>query len=352
MKENKKILICYNEPVRLYENYIGKNFTDNQENIDLSETDIADRIEEIAGSLNEFYREVKTLPFGSNVEQNIHDITMYNPDLIFNLVESVEGLSNYEACAAGVFDLLGIPYTGNSPLSLGTCLNKSRTKLILSSYGIPTPEFIIAKYNTKFIPDNFNLKFPVILKLLYEDASIGISELSVARNDDEVKQRLKYLFRTYKQDVIIEEYIEGRELNVAILGGKVLPISEISFTGLPEDLPKIVTYEGKWSPNSIYYNHTIPCCPAQIENHTKEIIEEIALNTFDALYCRDYARVDIRLNRNEIPYVIEVNPNPDISTDSGFARAAAAAGLNYSKLLYNISLLAWERKENDTEVKA
>ncbi len=155
------------------------------------------------------------------------------------------------------------------------------------------------------------------------------------------------------QDLILEEYIKGRELNVAILGGKSLPVSEIDFKGLPTKLPKIVTYDGKWIESSIYYNHTKPVCPANLSERTLNKINKVAISAFEALECRDYARVDIRLSSNGIPFVIEVNPNPDVSTDSGFARAALEDGVNHSKLLLTIANYALKRKLiNDTQVKA
>jgi D-alanine-D-alanine ligase len=264
-------------------------------------------------------------------------------------VESVEGNSDHESYVAGIFDLLGIPYTGNSPIALGNCLIKSRTKQILQSHGIRTPKNFFAQIDSIPERSNFFLKYPVILKLAREDASIGISEFSVVHSFDAMKERLEYLFSAFKQEVLIEEYIEGRELNVAILDDQILPISEIRFDGLPDELPKIVTYEAKWSPGSIYYKHTTPRCPAPLSEPLKQKIEKMAQSAYEALECRDYARVDIRLSQKNVPYVIEVNPNPDISPDAGFVRSAAAAGINYEELLYRLSTFALKRISYDTQ---
>jgi D-alanine-D-alanine ligase len=141
-------------------------------------------------------------------------------------------------------------------------------------------------------------------------------------------------------------------LNIAVLGDKILPISEIEFKGLPANLPKIVTYEGKWISESTYYSNTKPRCPAKLSKSVRNKIEITALEAFRALNCRDYARVDIRLSKDKIPYVIEVNPNPDISSDSGFARAASASGMKHEELLYTIAGFALARKKNDTKIKA
>jgi len=185
-----------------------------------------------------------------------------------------------------------------------------------------------------------------------EDASIGISEYSVVNNPEDLKKQFDFLVTTYKQDVIVEEYIDGRELNVAILGDTILPISEIDFTSLPEGFPKIVTYDSKWIAESVYFEHTKPKCPADLDKKLKKKVETISREAFLALGCRDYARVDIRVNKSGNPYVIEVNPNPDISEDSGFARAALAKGLSYADLLYTIANFALTRKKNDTQSKA
>ncbi|HOI30600.1 MAG TPA: ATP-grasp domain-containing protein [Melioribacteraceae bacterium] len=349
MNVDRKILICFNEPTRFYNNYLGKEISDENQNIDLSERDFLKQIDSIQKILSKRYISVETLPVNSDVRSAIKKINNYSPDVILNFVESVEGVSNLESYVAGLFDLLGIPYTGNNPICLGNCLVKSRTKQILNSHGIKTPRHYIAKLNHIPTPKELLLRYPAILKLAREDASIGISEFSVVENHESLKQRLHYLFSTYKQEVIIEEYIEGRELNVAILGDQILPISEIRFDGLPDELPKIITYEAKWSPDSIYYKHTTPKCPAPLEKKLKIKIEQMAMDAYKALECRDYARVDIRLNSRNIPYVIEVNPNPDISPDSGFVRSAAAAGINYEDLLYRLTMLALERRQYDTQ---
>jgi len=350
MSKKSRILLCYNEPKSMYNNYIGKQLLSDIV-IDTSEGDHASHVSEIIGHLQNYFEDVDIAVFNTDIEAVINKILSYAPDAIFNLVETVDGISHYEAYAAGLYELLGIKYTGNTPLCLGTCLDKSKTKQFLHAFGIRTPNFYIAKYNKSINADVFQLKFPVILKLLQEDASIGISEFSVCEDLKDINTRLNFLFDTYKQDVLIEEYITGREFNVAILGETVLPISEIDFTGLPDNYPKIVTYEGKWLPDSIYYQYTNPVCPADLDKNTKEKIEAIALNCFKLLYCRDYARVDVRLSSDNTPYVIEVNPNPDISSDAGFARAAAAAGIIYPELLKRITNFALNRKTHDTKVK-
>lgn len=349
MKLEKKILICYNEPTRYYNNYLGKDNVEHDQQNDLSEREFLRQIENIRNILSKKFSCVETLAVNRNVKNAINQILGFNPDAIFNFVESIEGNTNFEIYFAGLYDLLGFEYTGNTPVTLGNCLVKSKTKQILQSHKIKTPKHYTCDLN--YIPKRteLKLKYPLILKLLREDASIGISEFSVVKNYKELVKRLNYLFNSFNQEVLIEEYIEGRELNVAILGNKILPISEISFETLPENLPKIITYEAKWSEESIYYKNTIPKCPTSLDTKVEEKVKEVSWKAYEALECRDYARIDIRLSKNNIPYVIEVNPNPDISPDTGFVSSARAANINYEQLLYTIISFAIERNNYDTQ---
>ncbi len=347
--KNLRVMICVNDPISIYDNYIGKDISDINELTDLSEKEFFINIEKVKKQLYSYFNEVCVVTIGNDVIQNIRKIKSVSPDVIFNFVESIDGNATFESYSAGMFDLIGINYTGNTSLCLGNCLNKVKTKEILSSFNINTPKFIRYNMNQNIDEADFNLKFPVITKLIKEDASIGISEFSVCKNFDELKKRIKFLVKNYDQDLIIEEYINGREFNVSILGEKILPISEISFNGLPNGLPQIVTYEAKWSPESIYYKHTTPICPAVIDNKLNDKIKTTAMNAYKAMKCRDYARIDVRLNNRNVPYVIEVNPNPDISVDSGFARSAKAGGIDYGTLLNTIAEFALERVIHDYE---
>jgi D-alanine-D-alanine ligase len=351
MKQDARILICYNSPVTIFTVYNGKPSDSKQSGKDLSETVFSKEIGRIKRSLKEYFTNVTSYAVSGDIEDFINVIESYHPDIIFNFVESVEGVAQLEYCIAGLYQLLDQEFTGNLPLTLGTCLDKTLTKNILHSVGIRTPEFFTAYPDQKLSSEDLSLKFPVILKLANEDASIGISELSVVDDYQALTRHLDFLFATYHQPVIIEEYIDGREFNVAILGDEVLPVSEIEFH-LPPEYPKIVTYDGKWIEGSLYYKSTVPKCPAVIKPRLFKSIQTLALEAYNALGCRDYVRVDIRLDKNNVPYVIEVNPNPDISLDSGFVRAASAAGISYPQLLYKIAGFALARKKYDTQVKA
>jgi len=347
-----KILLCYNAPVSIYQVYSGKPKEFDGSVDDMSESGFVNELGVLVASLKKYFTRVETLAVTRNIGESIKKINLINPDAIFNLVESVEGNAAFEAFHAGIFDLIDIPYTGNFPQALGNCLNKTFAKQVLLANGIKTPGSLTYTPHSRISEKKFSLQFPVITKLAKEDASIGISEHSVVSSFENLKNQVTFLTSTYKQDVIVEEYIAGREFNVAVLGNRALPISEIDFSGLPDHLPKIVTYEGKWISDSMYYRHTNPKCPAELSEQQRKNIEATALAAFNAMECRDYARVDIRLDKNNIPYVIEVNPNPDISTDSGFARAAKASGLHYEEMLFSIITLALHRGKLDTKIKA
>lgn len=348
MKKNKKILICFNEPIGMYDNYTGKEIEDPLKSIDLSESGFMEHLDTITKSLKKNFTTVETCSVNSNIKKFIKKVNKYSPSVIYNFVESIDGKANLESDIAGVYELLGYPYTGNPAIALGNCLNKSRTKHILNSAGIKTPNSIFLGLEERINGQLSNLRFPLIVKLLAEDASIGISEHSVVHNLKGLNKQLDFLFTNYKQGVVVEEYIDGREFNLSILGNEVLPISEIVFDGLPKNLPNIVTYEAKWDPETQYFKFTKPICPARIDIKLAKKLIQIALKSFNSLKCRDYARVDIRIDSQDNPFVIDVNPNPDISIDSGFVRSAKKAGYSYPKLLKQIAHFALDRAENDT----
>jgi D-alanine-D-alanine ligase len=172
-----------------------------------------------------------------------------------------------------------------------------------------------------------------------EDASIGIENSSVVYDLESLRQRVATVLKTYNQPSLVEEYIEGRELNVAIIGNEkpvILPISEIDFSKLPPGYPKIVTYNAKWVEGSVEYSGTVGTCPANLEPNIAQQVREVALKAYLLMDVRDFARIDIRLSSQGVPYVLEVNPNPDISRDAGFSRSARTAGMTWEDLLEKI----------------
>ncbi len=339
----EKILICYNEPVGIYDNYAGKAPVDGAVIEDSSDPGLTAQVLDMQKILQHRFQQVECLPFSRDFAKALRRILQLAPDIILNFVEALAGDVNFESHIAGAFEILDIEFTGNKALTLGNCLNKLKTKQILRSLGVRTPRHMLARFNGKLAEADLKLKFPLILKLNKEDASIGISENSVVNDFAGLQAQLDFLFRTFRQDVLVEECLPGREINAAVLGDRVLPLSEISYASLPENLPRIITYEAKWAPHSPYYLGTVPVCPAVLDEELRALIEKKALAAFNALDCRDYARIDFRLSKRDIPHVIDVNPNPDLSPEAGFIRSACHAGLSYEDVLFTLVDFALQR---------
>jgi len=303
-----------------------------------------DEADAVMRALGELGHQAELIPLGSELGGFIQRLQAFAPALVFNLCEGFWGNARQEMNVAGVFELLGIPTTGSRSLCLGLSQDKLRTKALLLQAGLPTPPYCLARPGEKFPPIE-KLVFPLIVKPAYEDASQGIEAASVVETRKTLMQRVEYLHATYRQPALIEEFIDGRELNVAILGNRrpsVLPVAEITFAAsLPR---KIVCFDSKWSPDSAAYQGTQPVCPARLTARVNLLVNDLALRAYKLLGCRDYARVDMRL-RGSTPTILEVNANPDISPDAGLARAARAARLSYPDLIKRILECADKRKE-------
>jgi len=268
-------------------------------------------------------------------------IKRHKTQVIFNLCEKINNDARLERAAVAVYEILGKPYTGNSDLALNLCLRKSLAKEFLRAHGIPTPEFVVVQPGEE-LPATAPL--PAIVKPVHEDGSTGITRLSVVRAAEAMRRRVEFVHRKFRQAALVEEYIEGIELQVSLLGNRnpeVLAVSQLSYHGLPRTLPRICSYAAKWKPSTKYFAHTTPIVPAPISPALKARVETIALEIHRLFELRGYARVDFRV-RHRKPYVIDVNPNPDLSADAGFARAAAHAGFSYPDIINRIVELAQE----------
>ncbi len=314
--------------------------------VDMSEVGVVEEREDIQTALNSLGYQTSIFNMSNNVDRLLEFLKSEKPDLIFNLVESLGEDAIHEMHVAGIYEILEIPYTGSSPITLGTCLNKARTKEILAHHGIPTAKFIVCKHVNEINVDDFDMAFPLIVKPAKEDASAGIDNDSVVDSLSALKKRVRFIFTRFDQPAIVEEYIEGRELNVAVLGnGKpvVLPISEIDFSGLPADYPKIVTYDAKWMNGTVEFEGTKGVCPADLPPTVEARVKDLALQAYHIMGCRDYARIDFRLTKNNKPFVLEVNPNPDISDDAGFIRSTTTYGYSFNETIGKIVECALKR---------
>lgn len=268
----------------------------------------------------------------------VSGIKAFDGSVIFNLCEGAFGVSAFEMHVAALLELCGARYTGSGPLTLGLALDKSLTKGILQSRGIMTPVHRVMDEPPARLDSQ--LKFPLIVKPVKEDASIGIDSGAVVNDVAGLKARVEFITSTFGQGALVEEYIDGREFNIAVLGNgkeaRTLPPSEIEFVDFPKGAPRICCYEAKWVEESPFYKKTVPVCPADVPAALSGELASVALRAYRAMGCRDYARVDLRLGKDNRINVIEVNPNPDISTGAGLARAAGVAGLDYHELVSGI----------------
>lgn len=286
------------------------------------------------------------------VEANEHAFEKFRslkPQIVFNVAEGMNGISR-EAQIPAILDMLNIPYTGSDPLTLTSCLDKSRAKEILSYYGIPNARFVTVSSADEL--RDFNLEFPLIIKPVGEGSSKGIFNSSFIKNKAELYEAVEHNHRTYSQPSLIEEFLPGREFTAAIIGNTeedlvVLPIVEINFTELPAELIPIYSYEAKWIVDTRDNPLDIFSCPAELDSVLEAKIKKAAIDTYRVLKCRDWSRIDIRLDKNGEPNIIEVNPLPGILPDpkdnSCFPKAARAYGLSYEEMLNKVLYVSAKR---------
>lgn len=282
------------------------------------------------------------IPVRADILEAMGTLRAAAPDVVFNACESFAGRARGEGAVAGLLELLGFPFTGSPPAALYLAQDKARCKAVLRAAGVPVaPGGVLASPGAP-LPDG--LRFPAFLKTRFEDASHGITVANVCADEPALRRRAAELLAAWKQDVLVEEFLPGRELNVALLDGDVLPISEIDYAKMRAlGHPPVVTYDAKWVKDSPDYRATPVICPAALDEALRATLARIARAAWDAIGCRGYARVDIRLDGGGRPVVLEVNPNPDISPDAGFARSARQAGMDHADLIDRIVRAALQR---------
>lgn len=266
-------------------------------------------------------------------------------DIAFNLCETVAGHADGEHLTAAAVELFDLPMTGASSATLLYCLNKDRCSAVLRAHGVPVPEWTLIAADEPVV-QNWN-HFPAILKPAAQDASNGVHPNSVVTSHDELIDVLEK-HRASWGDMVLQEFIAGREINLAIVGRYLLPPAEIDFSTLPEGSPPIVSFEAKWVTGSPEDLGTVPVCPAHLPPEQSEQLQLLAARAWQVLDGSGYARIDIRLTADGAPYVIDVNPNPDLSIDAGLARQASVAGWSYEDLIKRIvdSATSWRDRSN------
>jgi D-alanine-D-alanine ligase len=290
--------------------------------------------------------EVHLLPASHPIEARLG---CYPPQdyAVFNLFEGVSGIVGDEAEAATALRTLGYRFTGAHSHALALALDKAKTKRALKRHRILTPAWRVFHHpndvSHRAIGD---LRFPLIVKPVAEDSSVGIDRKSVVTNLAGLRQRVAYVVQQYRQRALAAEFIDGREFNVAIWGKppQVLPLAEIDFSAFAHPHERIVSFAAKWQEGSFEYHNMPVICPARVSKDLASRIRATALRVWRIAGCCGYARVDMRVRHGEI-YVLEVNPNPSLALDAGFARAAKAAGYGYEQMILRILSLIGEERQ-------
>jgi len=267
-------------------------------------------------------------------------ILSQNSQLIFNLFEGFDGDSQKEAVFVEILEGMHIPFTGNASKTLSLCVNKDEVKKILTKEKMSTPKGIVVRSFDDF---NFNhrLKFPLMVKPCFEDGSMGIDEASYILNKEILCEVLKIKLKKFPQGLIVEEFIGQKEYSVGLLGNnpyQVLGISVIDYRKYKKFLP-FLTYNSKWEKRALEYKKIIPKTKLRLNKNLKEKLIENAFKVGRIFSCKGYFRVDFREDQRGI-FIIDVNPNPDISEDAGFAKQAYSKGYRYKDLIYEIVSLA------------
>lgn len=300
---------------------------------------------QIQGALETGGHECRTIVVDAEVEPVLSALTSSRPDIVFNVAESFAGRSALESNVAALLNLIGMRYTGSSPAGLILAGDKTLTKKVLTFHGILTARFAtVFRGSVDWAGD---ISFPLIVKPPQEDASLGITQKSIVNDVQELLQTISSLQAEYQGPVLAEEFIEGREFYVGVLGNsdvKALPVMELDFSGYPEGMPKIASWEAKWGDDGDEkgkeFEGTKSVFPSDLSDELAGRMQKVAIDAYQALRLRDYARVDLRVNAKEEIYVIEVNPNCYLEQKAEFATAAAKDGTDYQSLINRIIELA------------
>ena len=335
-----RILVLYNEPT------LPPDHPDAD-----SEHDILYTADTIARILQQAGVVVERLGMTDNPAALIAGVKASAPDAIFNLYEGLAQWGNTEAYVSGLLELLRIPFTGSPTQPLLMCRSKPLTKQLLAGAGLPTaPFFVVEEGRVPKCP----IKWPVIVKPGREDASVGIDQASVVTNQKQLESRVEYIRTTYGPSVLVERFIRGREFNVALIArdGELttLPFSEILFVP-PDDSPNmwpIVSFDAKWRPGTRDFTATPAKNPAEVTPELHHTVSTLAKKAFELVGCRDYARVDFRLDDEGEPFILEVNPNPCISPLAGLAAGLESAKIPYPEFIVGLVKAALLRSAKPT----
>lgn len=302
---------------------------------------------QLSDTLGRLGHTVTSVEVDARVEPVVTTLGRLRPDLVFNIAESFGGKSALESNVAALLNLMGLRYTGSSPSGLLLAGDKILTKKVLAFHRIRTPRFATVYRGALDWAED--LHFPVIVKPPQEDASVGLTSGSVVRSLKELLERMDALQAEFEQPVLVEEFIEGREFYVGVLGNtraQALPVIELDFSTFPADRPRIASWEAKWGDDDgggAEFEGTKSIFPENLSEELTEALHTAAVDAFHALRLRDYGRIDLRINEQGEVFVIEANPNCYLEQESEFARAARKGGFEYDALVARIVELASAR---------
>jgi len=292
----------------------------------------------VMAALKELGHSADHLAIFDDVDLVRQKMESFQPDILFNLVEQFKNNPGFDQNIVSLLEMQDVPFTGCGSTGLTLCKHKGISKKILGHHGIPTPNFVVIPRGQR-IGGPRQLKFPILVKPVKEEASYGISRNSFVQNDEQFRDRISFVHEKYKSDAIAEEYIDGRELYVSIMGNtrlQVFPIRELVFKDVPTNEPKIATYKAKWDEK---YRKRWGLEGQFAENLDSALVRELertCKEIYRLLTVDGYARIDLRLSPENKLYFIEANPNPHLAADEDFAESAAKAGLKYPQLIDTI----------------
>ncbi|MBI4864957.1 MAG: D-alanine--D-alanine ligase [Candidatus Riflebacteria bacterium] len=316
-----------------------------------AEWDTEETIRAVESALAEEHQVTRVV--ANDVREAFHQLELLRPDIVFNMVEGLAGI-NRESQIPALLEALDIPYTGSDPLTLSICLDKSRAKEILSYHGIPTSGFQVVSRPSDLIKLK-SFPVPAIVKPLCEGSSKGISNDCLVKTQDQLLQKTRDVVSFYREPALVEEFLPGREFTVAMLGNelgiRVLPLVEICFDALPAEASPIYSFEAKWLWDTPDQPRNIFRCPADVDAKLRAQIEDTCKRAFRILRCRDWCRIDVRLDSRNRPNIIELNPLPGIlpkpEDNSCFPKAARCAGMSYPEMVNRVLEEAWSRYGRD-----
>ena len=293
---------------------------------------------DVISQLKKAGHEVMPLGLSDSLSELRRAISDWKPEIVFNLLEEFDGIVTYDQHVVAFLELMHQPYTGCNPRGMLLSRDKVLSKQLLSYHRVPTPQFMVfARGKKARIPKK--LRFPLFVKSSTEDASLGIAQASVVADQKQLAERIEFIHHQTHSDALVEEYIEGRELYVGVMGNdrlKVLPVWEMTFGSLPENLPAIATRKVKWD-RGYQKRYGITTAEAKdLPDGTAARLEQLSKRIFRALHLTGYARMDFRLRSDGELFVLEANANPNLSAAEDFAASALTAGLSYDELLHRI----------------